>query len=138
MTPEERIEGDRAVLTLLGIDVDSQRLQAGSVFGPDEDFYLSLSVTDVMVNAKGVCHGGILFAFADTVAAYALGDAGLAPVTVDANITYLRPALSGERIDARMRVLKTGRRNGVCSVSLVNAVRQTLAEYRATCANLVS
>ncbi|MEZ5560957.1 MAG: PaaI family thioesterase [Pseudomonadales bacterium] len=123
----DRVAADRPLLKHLGIRVEP----AGS-----QGLELSLEVRPVMVNAQGFCHGGMLFVLADTACAYALAAAGAAPATVDASISYLRPALLGDRVLARAQVRRSGRRFGHCDVTLEDSAGRPLALYRGTCANL--
>jgi len=124
---DERIARDRGVLERLGISVieaDGERLD------------LRMKVSADMLNAGGVCHGGLLFGLADTACAYALAAAGVSPITVDASITYLRGARLADEVLARAEVRRAGRRIGHCEVELVLADGTLLALFRASCANV--
>jgi phenylacetic acid degradation protein PaaD len=123
---KERLERDRGVLTRLGID--AAKTETGGV-------ELRLRVTADMLNAGQACHGGLLFALADTACAYALAEAGVSPVTVDANMTFLRAAKLHDEVVAAAEVAHAGRRFGHCEVQLV-AAGQVVALYRASCANV--
>ena len=127
MDLEQRIRRDRDVLARLGITVDER---------VDERFALRMDVAADMLNAGGVCHGGLLYALADTAGAYALADAGVSPVTVDANITYLQAARLNDEVAATAEVVRTGRRFGHCEVRLALADGSLVAIYRASCANI--
>jgi acyl-CoA thioesterase len=126
---QDRIDRDRGVLERLNISVD---------LSANAGVRLEMKVAEDMVNAGGYCHGGLLFALADTACAYALAEAGLAPVTLDAGITYLRPATAGERIAAETEVVRAGRRIGHCEVRLTREDGTLLAIYRGTCSNASS
>lgn len=127
MDSKERIGRDHAVHSRLGIQVDP-----AAEGGPK----LHMKVTADMLNAGGVCHGGLLFALADSACAYALADAGVSPATVDASITYLRAAKLDDEIVATTAVMRAGRRIGHCEVKLTLADGNVIALFRATCANL--
>ena len=120
---------DAGILALFGIEL---------VEGGEGTMRLAMTVRDDMINAGDMCHGGVLFALADTASAFALGQVGdFRPATVDANITYLRPALKGQRIVADARVVRAGRRNGIAMVDVMRDDDGTLlATFRSTCANL--
>lgn len=149
MTFEERIAADQGLLQTLGISVqtagsgnssynhnnDSSTSSASS--GAASSWSLVLNVDAQRVNAGGMCHGGFLFALADTACAYALGDAGFRPATVDANITYLKPALLNDKVETDIDIIRLGRRQGVVDVRLRRvADAALLAVFRGTCANL--
>ena len=123
----ERIARDHGVLARLGIQVDISN---------DTDPSLRLEVAADMLNASGVCHGGLLFALADTACAYAMANASVTPITVDANITYMRGAKMDERVEATADVLREGRKLGHCEVTLALADGTVIARYRATSLNL--
>ena len=128
MDISERLRIDAALLAGLGITF------AGSSEGKVE---LSLEVTAERVNAQQFCHGGYLFALADTACAYVLGVAGHSPATVDANITYLKPAKAGDSVLASASLISIGRRQGVAQVRLTRSADDVLlAVYRGTCVNL--
>jgi len=123
----DRVAQDQALLAAFGI----------SATEANAEWTLSLRVTERQVNAGGLCHGGFLFALADTALAYTLGAAGMVPATVDANITYLRPALLNDVVNAQIDTLRIGRTQGVVGVRLVRAADDALlAVFRGTCANL--
>ena len=129
MDIQDRIERDGGVLERLNISVD----QSG-VAG----IRLEMQVAEDMVNAGGYCHGGLLFALADTACAYALAESGSAPATLDAGITYLRPATAGDRVFAETEVVRAGRRIGHCEVRLTREDGTRLAIYRGTGSNVPS
>ena len=127
MKLEERLAADAPVLERLGIRVGVR----------DADtLLLHLNVVDNMLNAGGFCHGGLLFALADTACAYALAEKGLTPATVDAGISYLQPALCGDRVTAAASVVKAGRLIGHCEVRLTRGDGRLLATFRASVANV--
>lgn len=119
------LEADAAVLARLGI-------QVGAVAEGHVELYIE--VTDSMVNMQGVCHGGLLFALADTACAYVLATTGGTPATVDASMTYLRPAPLGERVTAIASIVKSGKRMGFTVVRLEDREGDLLATFRGTCA----
>ncbi|MCC5812963.1 MAG: PaaI family thioesterase [Ectothiorhodospiraceae bacterium] len=88
----------------LGIQVESVK--------PDGSAEISLPVTENLLQAYGMVHGGIYCVLIDTVLgtsvrAYFQRDAG--PITVDLNVSFLRPTGLG-RIYARSEIVKAGRK----------------------------
>ena len=59
-----------------------------------------LEVTEGMLNGFGVCHGGHLFALADTAFAYACNTYGNVTVAAGASIEFLAPVYPGDRLTA--------------------------------------
>lgn len=99
---------------------------------------LALVVQTDMVNASNLCHGGILYALADTACAWTLHALEQSPATVDASMTYLRAAELGEKVIAHPLLLKRGRRTSTCTVDLLGRDDRLLATFRGTCVDLSS
>ncbi len=86
--------------------------------GP-EGSLVRLEVTAAMVNGAGVCHGGYLFAVADTALAFAACAAlGRPAVTDRATILYLGAVAPGTTLEARGRVRVRRGRTVVLEVSV--------------------
>ena len=49
-----------------------------------------------MANGHGICHGGFIFALADSAMAFAANPRGEAAVAQHASITFVRPGRVGE------------------------------------------
>ncbi len=62
---------------------------------------LSMLVRPDMVNGHGLCHGGFIFALADSAMAFAASSYGERAVAHHNNITYLRPGRLGETLTAQ-------------------------------------
>lgn len=131
MNIQHRVEQDAQMLEHLGICVDVSALEKFDASKP----LLYLDVVAHMVNALEFCHGGIVYALADTACAYALGADDFAPATVDASVTYLRPGRLGERLWAHTEVLRQSGRMGTCEVRVLNPQAELVLIYRGTCAN---
>lgn len=67
-----------------------------------------LNVTSNNLNPHGIIHGGCLCTLADTVAGMAVVTCGYKCVTLDSNISFLRPA-TGDRIFCTSRAKKVGK-----------------------------
>ncbi len=117
------------MLRRLGIEVDER--------GPDGIISLSLRVAEDMVNASARCHGGILFSLADTAAAYAtFTDCGYKPVTVAAQICYLKPARLGDLVSVSARVREATAKKAHIDIELRRGngdEAEVLAKAKATC-----
>lgn len=59
-----------------------------------------MTVRDDMVNALGSCHGGAIFALADSVFAVVCNSRGQVAVAQFCSIGYLRPAAVGDELQA--------------------------------------
>lgn len=62
---------------------------------------MSMRVTEQMVNAGEVCHGGFIFTLADTALAYAGGGgSGGQVMSSSLTIDYISPAVPGDLLNA--------------------------------------
>ena len=52
---------------------------------------IGMTIGQEMVNGHGICHGGYIFALADTAFAYACNTYGDRVVASHCSITYMRP-----------------------------------------------
>jgi acyl-CoA thioesterase len=88
-----------------------------------------LTVRDEMLNGHGTCHGGVIFALADTAFACACNSWGPVTVASGADIVFVAPAQGGDILTAEGRVRARYGRNGVYDVT-VSCVGQLVAEFR--------
>lgn len=80
----------------------------------DHEAACTLTITPAYCNARDVAMGGVLFTLADFCAAVAcnteyIESGDLHWVSLDANIHFLSPALSGNTLTAHSTALKHGR-----------------------------
>ena len=95
---------------------------------------IALTVRRDMLNAHGVCHGGILFTLADTAFAYACNSAGTAMVAAGASIEFMAPAAAGERLIAAATETSRNGRQGIYDVAVSTESGATRAHFRGRCA----
>ena len=91
---------------------------------------LSMQVKDWMLQGHDMCHGGLMFALADTAMAFASNSHNVPHVALHANIDFLRPALLGETLTAEAREGHRGRRMGMYDVSVVDAQGAPVCHFR--------
>ena len=128
MTPEEMAKRSEAAMrsddkapAQLGITVET--VAPGQATA-------SMMVTDAVVNSHGSCHGGYLFALADTAFAYACNSRRQRAVAQHCSITFLAPARIGSKIIAAAREQYRGERSGLYDVTLSDADGTVIAEFR--------
>jgi acyl-CoA thioesterase len=83
-----------------------------------------------MVNGHGVCHGGIVFALADSAFAFACNSYNEATVAAAAAIDYLAPAREGDELSAEAAELWRRRRNGIYEITVANQRGERIALFR--------
>jgi len=105
----------------LGIDVDVTA--PGSVTA-------RMTVRDDMINGFDVCHGGLVFALADTAFAFACNGYDHVTVAAGASIEFVRPANHGDELTARATEDHRGRRTGHYTVRVVNQSGELVALFR--------
>ena len=77
---------------------------------------LSMVVRPDMVNGLGICHGGLVFALADSAMAFASNSENQMAVAATAHIDWLSPAREGERLVAVATEHWNGGRTGLSDV----------------------
>jgi acyl-CoA thioesterase len=98
--------------------------------GPGEA-RLTMIVRPDMVNGFGLCHGGFIFALADSAMAFAANAHGDKAVAQHANITYVRPGLLGETLVAEAVERSRSGRSGIYDVRVTaSSDGSVVAEFR--------
>ena len=111
---------DRASQSL-GIEVD--------VPAPGEAVAV-MTVTETMLNGHDICHGGLVFALADTAFAFACNGYDDVTVAGGGTIDFLRPGKLGDRLTAVARERQRGLRAGVYDVVVRNQDESDVALFR--------
>jgi acyl-CoA thioesterase len=83
-----------------------------------------------MVNGHGICHGGIVFALADSAFAVACNTYDAVTVAAAASIDFLAPARTDDELSAQARELWRSKRSGIYEIIVVNQRGETIALFR--------
>lgn len=83
-----------------------------------------------MINGFGVCHGGFVFALADTAFAFACNAYDQITVAGAASIDYLRPVYQDDRLVARATEVYRGGRTGVYHIDVHNQNDDLVAVFQ--------
>jgi len=97
---------------------------------------IAMTVREDMINGVAICHGGIVFAFADSAFAFACNSHGDPMVAAGASIEFLAPTPLGERITATATEVYRAARHGIYDVAVAAASGLPLAHFRGRCARL--
>lgn len=89
-----------------------------------------MEVAPSMLNGHRVCHGGLIFALADTAFAFACNGYDQVTLAAGASIDFLRPARAGDTLTAVASEVHRGGRSGVYDVVVRNQSEQTIARFR--------
>ncbi len=105
----------------LGIEVDITAAGAATV---------SMTVRDDMLNGFGVCHGGMVFALADSAFAFACNAYDEQTVAASCQVEFLRPARKGDKLTANASEDHRGRKTGYYTVTVHNQDDELVALFR--------
>ncbi|MFC3073766.1 hydroxyphenylacetyl-CoA thioesterase PaaI [Shinella pollutisoli] len=91
---------------------------------------LAMTVTDIMTNGHGTCHGGYIFTLADSAFAFACNSYNQRTVAQHCSITYIAPVFRGDRLTATAREVSRRGRGGIYDIRIVNQEGDPVAEFR--------
>lgn len=97
---------------------------------------VSMVVSAAMVNGHNTCHGGYIFALADSAFACACNSQNLITVAAGARIEFVAPARLGDTLFARARAVSQEKRSGVYDVTVSNQNDKTVALFRGNSARI--
>ena len=89
-----------------------------------------LTVRPGMLNSHGVCHGGLIFAMADTAFAFACNSLNRRAVTMHCSISFIDRVTAGTRLSAHASGRAVYGRNGIFDVTVTDDQGAKVAEYR--------
>ena len=93
---------------------------------------MTLTVGDRHLNFNGACHGGVIFALADTAFGLASNSHGMIAVGIDAHITYHVAAQRGETLTATAVEVSRARRIAVYRVDVARGDGTLLSSFTGT------
>lgn len=108
-------------------DQGSQTLGIELISTGDGRATARLEITGAMLNGLDLCHGGFVFALADTALAFAANSEGDDSPTTTATIRYRRPVRSGDVLTARAEVVGHEGRDVLVDVAVTNARDEQIA-----------
>jgi phenylacetic acid degradation protein PaaD len=92
---------------------------------------VAMRVTPQMANGHGICHGGMIFALADSAFAFASNSRGGNVVAAGATVDFISPATVGEELEATATERHLQGRSGIYDVTVRESMSQRLvAEFR--------
>lgn len=91
---------------------------------------LRMTVRPDMVNGHGMCHGGMVFALADSAFAVACNTYNAVTVAAAAAIDFLASAQVHDELTAEARELWRSRRSGIYEICVCNQRGETIALFR--------
>lgn len=91
---------------------------------------MSMTVRSNMLNGHKTCHGGFIFALADSTFAFACNSRNQATVASGCSIDYLAPGFEGDILTAYATEYSLAGRTGVYDVHVTNQDGQRIAIFR--------
>jgi acyl-CoA thioesterase len=125
---QERAEGCARVMW--SEDRASQSLGLGMVRIAPGEAVLSMTVRADMTNGHGTCHGGLIFALADSAFAFACNSYDERAVAHHCDITFVRPGRLGQRLTAEAIERSRSGRSGIYDVTVRDDLGEVVAEFR--------
>lgn len=93
---------------------------------------LSMVVREAHLNFNGTCHGGVLFAFADSAFGLASNANGVIAAGIDAHISYPAAARPGDVLTATAHELTRSKRLGTYRIDVTRAPGEIVAAFTGT------
>ncbi len=84
------------------------------------------------LNCNGACHGGLIFALADTAFGLASNSYGAVAAGIDAHITYHVAAKLGDVLTATATEVSRGRKIGVYRIEIATGEGALIASFTGT------
>ena len=130
MTKTSESAADHAARALFANDRASQNLGMALLAVEAGGATVSMTVRPDMTNGHGICHGGFIFALADSAFAFACNSHGPATVAAAVTIDFLVPARAGDLLTAVAKELWLGGRSGLYDLSVMRADGTVIAQAR--------
>lgn len=97
---------------------------------------LSMRVREDMVNGHNTCHGGFIFALADSAFAFACNSYNAIAVASGARVEFVAPGRLGDTLTASANVVAQGKRSGVYDATVTNQDGKIVALFRGNSARI--
>lgn len=128
LTPQQIAERCAGVMwpddkAALGLGIELVRVAPGEAVA-------RMSVRADMVNGHDICHGGFIFALADTAFAYACNTFNVRTVASGVDINFIAPAHTGQQLTAHGHARHQGGRSGVYDIEVKNERDELVAVFR--------
>ena len=117
----EKLYGSDQASQMLGMNIES--------VGPGSA-RVTMRVRPDMVNGHDICHGGLIFALADSAFAFACNSHGHNTVAAGAAIEFLAPGRKGDLLTASATERWRAGRSGIYEIEVRNERGDAIALFR--------
>ncbi len=97
---------------------------------------MTMRVRADMLNGHGTCHGGVIFALADSTFAFACNSHNHVTVAAGCSIEYLKPAFESDVLTATGQEVALAGRSGIYDIVVQNQVGAIVAIFRGKSARI--
>jgi acyl-CoA thioesterase len=125
-----QVLADRVAAAMYARDTASQGLGMTLVAVGPGHATMSMTIRADMLNGHQGCHGGFIFALADSAFAFACNSHNLVTVGAACTIDYLAPGRLGDVLTATAREQALAGKSGVYDVTIANQDGRTIALFR--------
>ena len=130
MTETNDATAEQAARALYATDRASQALGMKLTHARAGTATVTMRVRTDMTNGHGICHGGFIFALADSAFAFACNSHGLPTVAAGVSIDFVAPARIGDELAATAREAWLGGRTGLYDITVTGRDGTVLAFVR--------
>ena len=128
LTPQELAEASAAALW--AGDSTSKKMGFDLIAVGPGTAVMEFTVTKDHSNGHGNCHGGFIFALADSAFAFACNAYNQIVVGQHCSITYIAPVRIGDRLTATANEASRRGRSGIYDIRITNQNGEHVAEFR--------
>jgi acyl-CoA thioesterase len=91
---------------------------------------VTMPITPDKLNGHGICHGGLIFALADTAFAHACNSYNQRVVAQSCSISFLAPGKTDTMLTATAREIHRARRSGIYDIEVSSEAGEIIAQFR--------
>jgi phenylacetic acid degradation protein PaaD len=129
---EAKTEVERRIARLAARDRLMRHLGVECVDGGPGRAAVSLAIRDDHLNFNGTCHGGAIFALADSAFGLASNSQGVIAAAIDAHITYQVAVKPGDTLTATAVEVSRSRKLGVYRVDVTRQDGALVSSFTGT------
>jgi acyl-CoA thioesterase len=97
---------------------------------------IEMTLTSLHMNGHDICHGGAIFAMADTAFAHACNSDNIVTVAQQCQVNFLKPGKLGDVLCATAQARSLAGRTGIYDVAVTDQNGALIAEFRGMCRKL--
>jgi acyl-CoA thioesterase len=91
---------------------------------------VTMPITPDKLNGHGICHGGLIFALADTAFAHACNSYNQRVVAQSCSISFLAPGKTDTMLTASAREIHRAGRSGIYDIEVSSEAGEIIAQFR--------